>query len=64
MNKKLTKPHEKNIRLEAPTGLIGVPPDEFNAGFTVLEDKVIIIADKPTAMRLLSRSHNMGSLPS
>jgi hypothetical protein len=24
--KKLTKPHMKNVRLEKPCGLIGVPP--------------------------------------
>lgn len=29
MNKQLTKPHEKNVRLEQPAGLIGVPPDTF-----------------------------------
>ena len=63
MNKRLTKPHEKNVRLETPTGLIGVPPDAY-AGFTVLEDKVIIIADKPTAMRMLRQSTDRGSLPS
>lgn len=27
MHKRLTKPYERNVRLEAPTGLIGVPPD-------------------------------------
>lgn len=27
MNKRLTKPHEKNERLERPCGLLGVPPD-------------------------------------
>lgn len=27
MNKRLTKPHEKNERLERPSGLLGVPPD-------------------------------------
>lgn len=29
MNKRLTKPREKNERLESPFGLLGVPPD-FN----------------------------------
>lgn len=27
MNKRLTKPHEKNERLDSPEGLLGVPPD-------------------------------------
>lgn len=27
MNKRLTKPHEKNVRLNSPLGLLGVPPD-------------------------------------
>ncbi len=27
MYKRLTKPHEKNERLERPSGLLGVPPD-------------------------------------
>ena len=27
MNKRLNKPYEKNIRLDEPCGLIGVPPD-------------------------------------
>ena len=27
MNKRLTKPAERNERLNSPTGLIGVPPD-------------------------------------
>lgn len=27
MNKRLTKPHEKNERLNSPLGLLGVPPD-------------------------------------
>ena len=27
MNKKLYKPHEKNVRLDEPCGLLGVPPD-------------------------------------
>lgn len=27
MEKRLNKPHERNVRLDNPTGLIGVPPD-------------------------------------
>lgn len=27
MNKQLTKPHEKNVRIDSPYGLLGVPPD-------------------------------------
>lgn len=27
MNKRLTKQYTKNIRLDAPLGLLGVPPD-------------------------------------
>lgn len=27
MNKRLTKPYERNVRLDNPCGLIGVPPD-------------------------------------
>ena len=64
MNKKLTKDHVKNDRLEKPTGLIGVPPNTSYEAFTVLSDKVIIITDKPTAMRMLGQSRDKGSLPS
>lgn len=27
MNKRLTKPHDKNVRIDSPLGLFGVPPD-------------------------------------
>lgn len=30
MNKRLTKPYEKNVRLSSPLGLLGVPPDNNN----------------------------------
>ena len=40
MNKKLTKPYAKNIRLDAPLGLLGVPPDfNFNS-----KEPIILIA--------------------
>ena len=64
MNKNLTKAHTKNERLETPTGRVGVPPEVSYEAFTVLSDKVIIIADKPTAMRMLGRCRDKGSLPS
>lgn len=32
MNKRLTKPFEKNVRLDAPLGLLGVPPDAAMPG--------------------------------
>lgn len=64
VNKRLTKPHQKNIRLDSPLGLLGVPPDSSSAPvFTVMNDKVIIIADKAVAMQLLSGCRDMGSLP-
>ena len=31
MNRRLTKPFVKNIRLDSPLGLLGVPPDFCSA---------------------------------
>lgn len=41
MNKKLNKPFVKNIRLDSPLGLLGVPPD---APFMGTSKNVLIIA--------------------
>lgn len=64
MNKKLTKPYAKNVRLDRPCGLIGVPPDMPPAAFTVPNDKVIMIVDKPTALRVLNDIRMSDTLPS
>ena len=45
MNKRLTKPHELNPRLETPTGLIGVPPRTASGR----DDTYIIVTDRETA---------------
>ena len=42
MNKRLTKPHEKNERLEKPCGRLGVPPDP-TACVTVLSGGTVVI---------------------
>lgn len=44
MNKRLTKPHEKNVRLDSPLGLLGVPPDCYDKA-TVLRGKTVIIVN-------------------
>lgn len=31
MNRSLTKPFTKNVRLDSPLGLLGVPPDAFTS---------------------------------
>ena len=49
MNKRLTKPYEKNVRLSTPTGLIGVPPEAALVG----GDTYIIVTDKKTAERVI-----------
>lgn len=41
MNRRLTKPYEKNVRLDKPCGLIGVPPD---APYLGAASNVVIIA--------------------
>lgn len=63
MARKLTKPHTRNIRLDSPLGLLGVPPDMSAAAFTLPQDKVILIVDKQTALRLLGENRST-SLPS
>lgn len=56
---------DTNIRLDAPLGRLGVPPDAFtDAGFTVLTDKVILIVDKPTALRFIGHGRGKGTPPS
>ena len=47
MNRKLTKPFRKNVRLDSPLGLLGVPPDFY------YNDTVVIITDGLHAHRLL-----------
>lgn len=44
--KKLTKPHLKNVRLEKPCGLIGVPPDGVTKIY-LPAGSVVIITDRP-----------------
>lgn len=62
MTEKLTKANIKNEREK--TAVACVPPSASYEAFIVLSDKVIIIADKPTAMRMLGRCRDKGSLPS
>lgn len=50
MNKSLTKPYEKNVRLSTPTGLLGVPPEAAEDG----GDTYIIVTDKKTAERVIN----------
>ena len=49
MDKRLTKPYEKNVRLSTPTGLVGVPPEATEDG----GDTYIIVTDKKTAERVI-----------
>lgn len=51
MNKRLTKPYEKNVRLATPTGLVGVPPEAAMLGG---DDTYIIVTDKKTAERVIN----------
>ena len=41
MTKKLTKPYAKNVRLDKPCGLIGVPPDTPIVG---VNHNVVLVA--------------------
>ena len=50
MNKRLTKQHTKNIRLDAPLGLLGVPPDA-TVKIHVPAGSVVIITDRPVYKR-------------
>lgn len=50
MDKRLTKPYEKNVRLSTPTGLVGVPPEAATEGGA---DTYIIVTDKKTAERVI-----------
>lgn len=53
--KRLTKPHEKNARLETPFGLLGVPPDFFVDAVGYLPgDTVIIVTNNVSAQRMLN----------
>ena len=58
MNKRLTKPHEKNIRLDAPLGLPGVPPEAAIDGGA---DTYIIVTDKKTAERFIDEIFRAGN---
>lgn len=59
------KNQKKKNRLDEPTGRLGVPPDApKGAGYTVLENCVIIVADKSTAMQMLGRTPPRRTLPS
>ena len=46
MEKKRNKPHEKNIRLHEPCGLLGVPPESAVKIF-VPAGTVVIVTDRP-----------------
>lgn len=48
--KKLTKPHLKNVRLEKPCGLLGVPPDATIKIYAPA-GTVVIVTDKPVYKR-------------
>lgn len=50
MNKRLTKPYEKNIRLDEPCGLLGVPPENA-VKIIVPASAVIIVTDKQPIVR-------------
>ncbi len=50
MCKRLTKPFEKNVRLDAPLGLLGVPPDAAMLG----GDTYIIVTNRKTAERVIN----------
>lgn len=42
MNKRLTKPHETNERLERPCGLLGVPPDSLRQTFILVTNDMTV----------------------
>ena len=50
MNKRLNKPYEKNVRLDEPCGLLGVPPDS-TVKIYVPGGAVVIVTDKPVYKR-------------
>ena len=60
MEKKLNKPHDKNVRLENPHGRLGVPPDPKSAHLTIISGGTVIIISGDC--RLLDRGRP-GSLP-
>ena len=62
----MSENQNKKIRLDEPFGRLGVPPDApfFGAGYTVINDCVIIVTDKQTAARILGRNSGRGALPS
>lgn len=56
---------KKNDRLDEPTGRLGVPPDApQGAGYTVIADCVIIVADRSAAIQILGRTPPRRTLPS
>ena len=46
MEKKRNKPHDKNIRLHEPCGLLGVPPENA-VKIYVPAGTVVIVTDRP-----------------
>ena len=60
MKKKKTPDPVKAAALDLP-GLSQI--QAMGTGFTILDDKVIIICDKSTARRLLCQNRNKGQLP-
>jgi len=51
MNKRLTKPHEKNERLESPLGLLGVPPDPTPCVTVFSPGSVVIVTGDVRVIR-------------
>lgn len=51
MNKRLYKPHEKNVRLDEPCGLLGVPPDSAVKIYVPASAVVIVTDTRPVVRR-------------
>ena len=47
-NKRLTKPYEKNVRLDSPLGLLGVPPDANGETYVLVTNDITVkqVVDK------------------
>lgn len=61
MEKRLNKPNKRNVRLQAATGLVGVPPQAAMLG----GETYIIVTDRQKAERFVSEilGNKSGSLP-
>lgn len=51
MNKELTKPHEKNERLERPCGRLGVPPDPTPCVTIISPGSIVIVTGDVRVIR-------------